>query len=52
MNTQDKPDRLVDAAKAEQRQTSKRRYEKPTVSDFVQPAVAFGSPSDYYTCPK
>lgn len=36
----------------ERNSSGKRSYRKPTISDFVQPAVAFGSPSAYYVCTK
>lgn len=51
-STHDKPRMVRDASKVQERRGAKRPYQKPTVADFVQAAVAFGSPTDYYTCAK
>jgi len=51
VSTHDKSQEAVEASTAdEQRQGRKRQYRKPTIADFLQSAVAFGSPTDYFSC--
>lgn len=53
MDTGNKPHPAVERLGVDDpQQPAKRQYKKPIVSDFVQAAVAFGSPSTYYTCTK